>query len=66
MILSWDFCFSFSNLFTADSKSGGAGSGAGLPYGDMHYDAPSHHVSPALDTMRKRSRKGLDFLDPDL
>ncbi|CAH1394746.1 unnamed protein product [Nezara viridula] len=36
-----------------------------LPNANLRYNAPSHHISPALDTMRKRSlherKRGLDL-----
>uniref|UniRef100_T1IY26 C-Jun-amino-terminal kinase-interacting protein 4 n=1 Tax=Strigamia maritima TaxID=126957 RepID=T1IY26_STRMM len=41
-----------------------------LPYVNVRYNAPTHHVSPALDTMRRKNlgdrRKGFDFLDSEL
>ncbi|KAI5730687.1 hypothetical protein M8J76_016427 [Diaphorina citri] len=66
----WKF---FGNLFSGggDGRGGTSGlSGVGrknLPYGDVRYNAPSHHVSPALDTMRKRNfserKRGLDHIE---
>ncbi|GAB6019442.1 hypothetical protein CHUAL_001023 [Chamberlinius hualienensis] len=59
----WKF---FSNLFSASEKP----QGKPMPYVNVRYNAPSHHVSPALDTMRKKNlndrRKGLDFMDNEL
>jgi len=41
------------------------------PYVNVHYNAPTHNVRPALDTMRKRGLKdrkrgGMETLDGDL
>lgn len=59
----WKF---FSNLFSAQEKP----QRKPLPYVNVRYNAPTHHVSPALDTMRKKNlndrRKGLDFMDSEL
>lgn len=58
--------FSFSNLFSTNER-GGISHRKPLPYGNIHYNAPTHHISPALDTMRKRSmndrKRGLDLID---
>uniref|UniRef100_A0A8D8Y727 JNK-interacting protein 3 n=1 Tax=Cacopsylla melanoneura TaxID=428564 RepID=A0A8D8Y727_9HEMI len=65
----WKF---FGNLFSGsgDGRGGSSGMGVGrknLPYGDVRYNAPSHHVSPALDTIRKRNfqerKRGLDHIE---
>ncbi|XP_054274802.1 JNK-interacting protein 3-like isoform X4 [Macrosteles quadrilineatus] len=57
----------FSNLFSSNERGGIAGPRKPLPYGNIHYNAPTHHISPALDTMRKRSmndrKRGLDLID---
>uniref|UniRef100_A0A646QFG0 C-jun-amino-terminal kinase-interacting protein 3 n=1 Tax=Hemiscolopendra marginata TaxID=943146 RepID=A0A646QFG0_9MYRI len=59
----WKF---FSNLFSAGEKP----QRKPLPYVNVRYNAPTHHVSPALDTMRRKTlndrRRGLDFLDSEL
>ncbi|KAL1455874.1 hypothetical protein WDU94_000642 [Cyamophila willieti] len=65
----WKF---FGNLFSGGSDGRGGSSGLtvgrkNLPYGDVRYNAPSHHVSPALDTIRKRNfqerKRGLDHIE---
>uniref|UniRef100_A0A1B6HEN2 RH1 domain-containing protein n=1 Tax=Homalodisca liturata TaxID=320908 RepID=A0A1B6HEN2_9HEMI len=59
----WKF---FSNLFSPNER-GGIAHRKPLPYGNIRYNAPTHHISPALDTMRKRSmsdrKRGLDLID---
>ncbi|KDR19135.1 JNK-interacting protein 3 isoform X3 [Zootermopsis nevadensis] len=59
----WKF---FSNLFSATERP----QRKPLPYVNVRYSAPTHLVSPALDTMRKRSlndrKRGLDFMDGEL
>ncbi|KAG8336628.1 C-Jun-amino-terminal kinase-interacting protein [Homalodisca vitripennis] len=56
----------FSNLFSPNER-GGIAHRKPLPYGNIRYNAPTHHISPALDTMRKRSmsdrKRGLDLID---
>uniref|UniRef100_A0A1B6E7J4 JNK-interacting protein 3 n=1 Tax=Clastoptera arizonana TaxID=38151 RepID=A0A1B6E7J4_9HEMI len=56
----------FNNLFTS-SERGTVVHKKPLPYGNIRYNVPTHHVSPALDTMRKRSmndrKRGLDYID---
>jgi hypothetical protein len=60
------FVFSFSNLFSTTERP----QRKPLPYVNVRYSAPTHLVSPALDTMRKRSlndrKRGLDFMDGEL
>ncbi|XP_076319408.1 C-Jun-amino-terminal kinase-interacting protein 4-like isoform X28 [Tachypleus tridentatus] len=59
----WKF---FSNLFNASERPQRKSN----PYVNVHYNAPTSHVTPALDTMRKKKlgdrHRGLDFLDTDL
>ncbi|XP_049784106.1 C-Jun-amino-terminal kinase-interacting protein 4 isoform X5 [Schistocerca cancellata] len=59
----WKF---FSNLFSAAERP----QRKPVPYVNVRYNAPTHHVSPALETMRKRSlndrKRGLDFMDGDI
>ncbi|XP_069688441.1 JNK-interacting protein 3 isoform X4 [Periplaneta americana] len=59
----WKF---FSNLFSTTERP----QRKPLPYVNVRYNAPTHHVSPALDTMRKRSlndrKRGFDFMDGEL
>lgn len=60
----WKF---FSSLFSATEKP----QRKPLPYiVNVRYNAPTHHVTPALDTMRRKNlsdrRKGLDFLDSEM
>ncbi|XP_039287674.1 C-Jun-amino-terminal kinase-interacting protein 4 isoform X5 [Nilaparvata lugens] len=70
----WKF---FSSLFRSGERESMSVGGHGrkpVPYGggggaNMKYNAPTHHVSPALDTMRKRSmnerKRGLDYIDSE-
>ncbi|XP_065348363.1 JNK-interacting protein 3 isoform X5 [Cloeon dipterum] len=56
----------FSNLFSTDRPQDKI-----APYVNVHYNAPTHNVRPALDTMRKRGLKdrkrgGMESLDSDL
>ncbi|XP_059491169.1 JNK-interacting protein 3 isoform X4 [Neocloeon triangulifer] len=56
----------FSNLFSSDRPQDKI-----APYVNVHYNAPTHNVRPALDTMRKRGLKdrkrgGMESLDNDL
>ncbi|RZF43670.1 hypothetical protein LSTR_LSTR016633 [Laodelphax striatellus] len=60
---------SFSGLFSRERDVSPHGRKP-VPYGaNMKYNAPTHHVSPALDTMRKRSmnerKRGLDYIDSE-
>lgn len=59
----WKF---FSNLFSTTERP----QRKPLPYVNVRYNAPTHLVSPALDTMRKRSlndrKRGFDFMDGEL
>ncbi|RZF40125.1 hypothetical protein LSTR_LSTR011253 [Laodelphax striatellus] len=62
----WKF---FSGLFSRERDVSPHGRKP-VPYGaNMKYNAPTHHVSPALDTMRKRSmnerKRGLDYIDSE-
>ncbi|XP_022253351.1 C-Jun-amino-terminal kinase-interacting protein 4-like isoform X5 [Limulus polyphemus] len=61
-----DISVIFGNLFNASEKPQRKHS----PYVNVHYNAPTSHVTPALDAMRKKRlgdrHKGLDFLDSDL
>ncbi|KAB7494570.1 C-Jun-amino-terminal kinase-interacting protein 4 [Armadillidium nasatum] len=57
----WKF---FSNLFSTSEKP----QRKPLPYGNIRYNAPTHQVTPALDTMRRRNlvdhrRRGLEFFE---
>ncbi|CAL4065508.1 unnamed protein product, partial [Meganyctiphanes norvegica] len=61
----WKF---FSNLFSTTEKP----TRKPLPYGNVRYNAnaPSHQVTPALDTMRRKNlsdnrRKGLEIFDSE-
>jgi hypothetical protein len=60
------FLSSFSNLFSTTERP----QRKPLPYVNVRYNAPTHLVSPALDTMRKRSlndrKRGFDFMDGEL
>ncbi|XP_075229988.1 JNK-interacting protein syd isoform X4 [Lycorma delicatula] len=60
----WKF---FSNLFSTGERSGVPHSKPLSYPANIRYNAPTHHVSPALDTMRKRSmnerKRGLDYID---
>ncbi|KAL1130562.1 hypothetical protein AAG570_011808 [Ranatra chinensis] len=59
----WDF---FSKLF-GSGETGVVRNRKPSPYANIRYNAPTHHISPALDTMRKRSmherKRGLDLID---
>ncbi|XP_066992949.2 C-Jun-amino-terminal kinase-interacting protein 4 isoform X7 [Anabrus simplex] len=59
----WKF---FSNLFSSTERP----PRKPLPYVNVRYNAPTHRVSPALDTMRKRSlndkKRGFDYLDGEI
>ncbi|XP_076039839.1 JNK-interacting protein syd isoform X6 [Oratosquilla oratoria] len=59
----WKF---FSNLFSTSEKP----ERKPLPYGNVRYNAPSHQVTPALDTMRRKNndhrRRGLEIFDAEL
>ncbi|XP_023710608.1 C-Jun-amino-terminal kinase-interacting protein 4 isoform X5 [Cryptotermes secundus] len=59
----WKF---FSNLFSTSERP----QRKPLPHVNVRYNAPTHLVSPALDTMRKRSlndrKRGFDFMDGEL
>lgn len=58
--------YSFSNLFSTTERP----QRKPLPYVNVRYNAPTHLVSPALDTMRKRSlndrKRGFDFMDGEM
>ncbi|XP_065226364.1 JNK-interacting protein 3 isoform X2 [Planococcus citri] len=71
----WKF---FGSLFSGsgDNRTGIGGGGGGasntyqkkdMPLGYVHYNAPTYHVSPALETMRRRHindrRRGFDYFD---
>ncbi|KAK7861989.1 hypothetical protein R5R35_013536 [Gryllus longicercus] len=59
----WKF---FSNLFSTPERP----QRKPLPYVNVRYNAPTHHVAPALESMRKRSltdrKRGLDYLDGEI
>ncbi|KAK9499816.1 hypothetical protein O3M35_002785 [Rhynocoris fuscipes] len=59
----WKF---FSSLFSGNDR-GVVPHRKTLPNANFRYNAPTHHISPALDTMRKRSlherKRGLDLMD---
>ncbi|XP_073975004.1 JNK-interacting protein syd isoform X5 [Rhodnius prolixus] len=59
----WKF---FSSLFSGNDR-GVAQHRKAMPNANFRYNAPTHHISPALDTMKKRSlherKRGLDLLD---
>ncbi|KAG1670596.1 C-Jun-amino-terminal kinase-interacting protein 4 [Nymphon striatum] len=56
----------FSNLFSSTEKP----QRKPLPYVNVKYNAPTAHVSPALDTMRKKKlgdkHRGIDYLDCEI
>ncbi|XKL65617.1 hypothetical protein PGB90_009037 [Kerria lacca] len=67
----WRF---FGSLFSSSSDS--RANAGNVPYqnkdlslGYVHYNAPTHQISPALETMRKRHindrRRGFDYFDPN-
>lgn len=59
----WKF---FSNLFSTPERP----QRKPLPYVNVRYNAPTHNVAPALESMRKRSltdrKRGLDYLDGEI
>lgn len=59
----WKF---FSNLFNANDKP----PRKSMPYVNVHYNAPTSHMTPALDTMRRKRlgdrHRNLDLHDSDL
>ena len=68
---------SFSGLFASGPNPAGPRHPprkGPLPYGNVHYNAPTSHVSPApLEAMRRRNladrnanRRSLDFLDSNV
>lgn len=66
LIMSYAFVYSFSSLFSGNDR-GVAQHRKAMPNANFRYNAPTHHISPALDTMKKRSlherKRGLDLLD---
>uniref|UniRef100_A0A0A9WLN6 JNK-interacting protein 3 n=1 Tax=Lygus hesperus TaxID=30085 RepID=A0A0A9WLN6_LYGHE len=60
----WKF---FSSLFSSNDREIVGHRKAGAPGANFRYNAPTHRISPALDTMRKRSqherKRGLDLMD---
>lgn len=60
-------CCSFGSLFSSSTDS--RTNASTVPLGYVHYNAPTHQISPALETMRKRHindrRRGFDYFDPN-
>nr|XP_018903223.1 PREDICTED: C-Jun-amino-terminal kinase-interacting protein 4 isoform X6 [Bemisia tabaci] len=60
----WRF---FDRLFSGGAGGDGNGSISRLSYPNVQFNVPTHHVSPAMESLRKKQiqerKRGLDYID---